>query len=127
LDIRFGCYAKSLKFQAGVMPTVVEGDTRCDVGIVTGKGVDGVLTVMGPFPQPATEKLRCSVRSTSGSIVRVRCIDMFGTAHIEMNVASEKNKEMEVELEVRSLPSGIYTLELRADDAVVSLPCVIVE
>jgi hypothetical protein len=34
---------------------------------------------------------------------------------------------MEVELEVRSLPSGIYTLELRADDAVVSLPCVIVE
>lgn len=127
LDIRFGCYAKSLKFQAGVVPTVVEGDTRCDVGIVTGKGVDGVLTVMGPFPQPATEKLRCSVRSTSGSIVRVRCIDMFGTAHIEMSVASEKNKEMDVELEVRSLPSGIYTLELRADDAVVSLPCVIVE
>ncbi|MFM8569621.1 MAG: hypothetical protein ACKOB6_08475, partial [Candidatus Kapaibacterium sp.] len=125
LDIRFGCYVKSLPFVAGVVPTDVVGDTRCDVGVVTRQGVTGVLRATAPYPQPGGGRLRMQVMYADGEPLQLRCVDTFGRSWIESTVTTFGDTATHVDVDVSTLPSGVYAVELRGDGIVASFPYVI--
>ncbi|MFM8179876.1 MAG: hypothetical protein ACKOAG_11945, partial [Candidatus Kapaibacterium sp.] len=125
LDIRFGCYVKSLPFVAGVVPTDAVGDTRCDVGVVTRQGVTGVLRATAPYPQPGGGRLRMQVMYADGEPLQLRCVDTFGRSWIESTVTTFGDTATLVDVDVSTLPSGVYAVELRGDGIVASFPYVI--
>ena len=75
-----------------------------DPGVV---GIDGNQTnsVLKVFPNPALQKVTLSLRGESGTVTEVRLLDVNGKAVIT-------HKGFRSELNLASLPSGVYFIEV---------------
>lgn len=126
LELSFGCFTKNLRFTAGVVPTDVEGDTRCDVGIVSLPVSSGLISVWGPYPNPAVSGVRCMIAGSAATNVEMKLIDSQGNVVRSSTLALDNKTPVSIEFDLQDLTVGWYVAEFSSEHGRVFLPLMIV-
>lgn len=91
-------------------------DTHCDSIMGTGAAIDPTLqSNIQIYPNPTTGRLLIKNQDISLKAVEIRVLDMFGR-----EILTEKRQRLDVgqthELQLGDLPTGIYLVEIRAEE-----------